>query len=342
MAPARRNHRRRDWPARLYEPRPGYYVWRHPDGTTYTIGAIPFAVARNEALQANAYVAAQRPGLVARLSGATNTVEQLLERMPVAEKPKTATQHRYYDGVIRAALGSLVCATVTVRDVADMLEPLPPTARNLIRGRARTVFRKGMALGWMHGNPAEATETVRVRVTRGRLTLETFQTIRAAAPAWAQRAMDVALVLGCDVSTLASLHRRMVADGHLTFTRQKTGAVIRVPLALRLDVAGLCLADLVPRGIRSFVHDPDPHGNAGPRVTAERISAAFTEARRAVGLPDAAEGGPSFHEIRSLAKRLYTAQGNVDTLALLGHADERTGDLYADPRGVEPVLVRVG
>ena len=45
---------------------------------------------------------------------------------------------------------------------------------------------------------------------------------------------------------------------------------------------------------------------------------------------------------RSLAKRLYTEQGGVDTKALLGHATERMSALYADPRGVEPIKVRIG
>jgi hypothetical protein len=57
-------------------------------------------------------------------------------------------------------------------------------------------------------------------------------------------------------------------------------------------------------------------------------------------LPDGSEA-PTFHEIRSLAKREYLKQGGVDTLALLGHTDEKMGALYADNRGVEPVTVAV-
>lgn len=47
-------------------------------------------------------------------------------------------------------------------------------------------------------------------------------------------------------------------------------------------------------------------------------------------------------KIRSLAKRLYEQQGNVDTKALLGHATQRMADMYADPRGIEAIKVRVG
>lgn len=346
MAAARRSHRKRDWPRGLYETRPGYFVWREPGkdgkpGATWPLGRVPLAVARNEALAANTHLSEQRPDLVARLMGADHTVADLLDAMPVAENANTAQQHRSTDRRIRALWGPRQCASLTVRDIADELEKLPPAAAKQLRTRLVRLFRRGMAKGWMPSNPAEATERPRVVVKRGRLTLETFRQVRALCEPWMQRACDVALVLGCDESTLATLHRRMVVDGVLDFVRVKTKARVRVSLALRLDAAGLCLADFVPRGVTYFVHDPSPHGNAGPRVTGPRISKAFTAARRAAGLPDAKHGGPSFHEIRSLAKRLYDAQGNVDTLALLGHADKRTGDTYRDARDVAPELVRI-
>jgi hypothetical protein len=75
-------------------------------------------------------------------------------------------------------------------------------------------------------------------------------------------------------------------------------------------------------------------------VHPDRISHAFTEARKLAEIPD--EGAPTFHEIRSLSKRLYDAQGNVDTKALLGHTTEQAADIYADPRGIEPIRVRIG
>jgi hypothetical protein len=45
--------------------------------------------------------------------------------------------------------------------------------------------------------------------------------------------------------------------------------------------------------------------------------------------------------MRSLSKRLYMEQGNVDTKALLGHMTDAIADLYANSRGLEPVRVRI-
>ena len=48
---------------------------------------------------------------------------------------------------------------------------------------------------------------------------------------------------------------------------------------------------------------------------------------------------PTYHEIRSLAERLYRAQG-IDTQALLGHRHARMTEVYADPRQAEWLKVR--
>lgn len=114
MSPARRSIKRRDWPRGLYESRPGYYVWRHPDGHALPIGRVPLAVAKNEALAANQHVAEQRPGLVERLTGAANTVDALLERMPVPDKPNTAKSLRSLDKIISGQLGASLCGSLTV------------------------------------------------------------------------------------------------------------------------------------------------------------------------------------------------------------------------------------
>ncbi len=51
------------------------------------------------------------------------------------------------------------------------------------------------------------------------------------------------------------------------------------------------------------------------------------------GLDFAPRTPPTFHEIRSLAVRLYKAQGNISRQELLGHKDEKTTLVYEDGRG---------
>jgi hypothetical protein len=310
-------------------------------------------------MQANAHILASKPSLLDRLTGQTNTVAALLEKMPTPEAKNTAKSLRSLDRIILEHLGQRQCLELSVAHCAEMLEQVYASGRartaQALRSRLIVVCQEGMALGWLEKNPAESTRARRVEVKRGRLTLETFQAIYARAPEvneWLQHAMRLALVTGQDRSTVATMTRSMVQtiDGQrvLVVQRSKTAKKnkpVAIPLRLRLDALGWCLEDVLAHrtGVVSpyYLHHVSPHGNAPPGspVFVDRISKAFTEARVLAGLPD--EGAVTFHELRSLAKRLYEKQGGVDTKALLGHASEKTAALYQDARGVEAVVVKV-
>ncbi len=352
MSPARRSEARRTWPRGLYAPRPGYYVWRSATGKTYALGMIPLAAAKAEANAANAHEAALKPTLVERMSGAAKTVGDLLDKLKPAKAVSTNRTNKGYDKRIRAAFGSVRCDQLTVAQCAELIESLADEGKTrsagALRSRLVAMCKRGQHLGWMTGNPAAVTATPDFTVLRGRLTMETFWAIYEQAPnvnKWLQRAMMFGLVLGCDRLTLTQLQQSNVHDGWLTFKRQKTGAWISAPLRLRLDVVKVSLQELIDweSSVDSpyLLHHPHNRGaaKAGDPIDPETVSEAFTAARKLAKIAD--EGAPTLHELRSLAKREYEKQGNVDTLALLGHAGERTGDLYADPRGVESIRVKV-
>lgn len=360
MSAARRSRRKQDWPRGLYEPRTGYFVWRHPDGRTLPLGRIPLADARNEALAANAYVAETAPSLVERLTGEDKTLGDVITAMPEPANANSAKSARSLDKRIRKALGDVLCTRLSVRDCSDLIDAALAEGKartaEALRSRLSVLCAKAMAKGWMESNPAEATERPEVTVQRSRLTLELFQQVYAKAPEvceWLQPAMRLAIVTGQDRSTICAMERSHVTDEHLTVWRTKTrdtNQPVDIPLALRLDALGWSLADLVkPRtGVlsRFLVHHVRPWGNApaGAAIHVNALSRAFTEARKLAEVPDVmpdGKGAPTFHEIRSLSKRLYLKQGGVDTKALLGHATDSSANLYADPRGVEHIRVRV-
>lgn len=363
MNAARRGIKRRDWPKGLREPRPGYYAWESPlNGKILPIGRVPLATAKAEAMAANLHIDGMRPSLVDRLAGTDRKFSDLMGKMPTPENKNTAKSQRSQDKIIRAAIGTVPAAALTVKHCADILESLIDDDKvrqaQAVRSRLMMICAKGQALGWMDSNPAEVTENPRPVVKRGRLTLEMWRAIYAKAPEvseWLQRAIALATVTGADRSTIAGLTRADVVGDDLIVTRSKTenstGLRVAVPLDLRLDAVGLTLRDLVtPKtGVVSkyLVHHVSPWGNAPPGspIFPDRITKAFTEARILAGIPDTLPDGkaaPTFHELRSLAKRLYVAQGGVDHKTLLGHATDRAANLYADPRGAEPVRVKLG
>jgi len=333
-------------------------VWRHPDGRTFALGAIPLAHAIHQAMQANAHVLASKPSLLDRLTGQTNTVADLLLKMPASDVPNTAKSVRSLDKIIAAALGRVPCLELTVQRCAELIDKIAetkPRSAQAVRSRLIAVCQKGQQLGWLDSNPAEVTGKPRAEVQRGRLTLETFRAIYDQAPnvnEWLQHAMRLAIVTGQDRSTVASMTRSMVQtiDGQrvLVVQRSKTkkkNKPVAIPLRLRLDALGWALEDVLAHrtGVVSpyYLHHVSPHGNAPPGspVFVDAISRAFTAARVLAGLPD--EAAPTYHELRSLSKRLYDKQGGVDTQQLLGHASAKTAAIYADARGVEAVMVRV-
>lgn len=359
MNAARRNLKRRDWPRGLYESKPGYYVWRSLSGKSLAIGRVELPDAKAEANAANAFEEGSALKLVDKLSGAAHTIADILDNMK--DKPSavnTVKARKSQDGIIRAALGTRQCRELTVAHCADMLEKIEDAGKGrsaeAVRSRLIKVCRRGMRLGWLTSNPAEATDSAHVVVKRGRLTLDTFKAIYAVAPRispWLQRAMMIGLVLGADRTTIAGLQRSNVAGGLLTYQRQKTGRLIAVPLVLRMEAIGVSLDELVTarRKVLSpyLLHHARAQGQAkiGAPIHPDTISQAFTDARKLADIPDVMPDGklaPTFHELRSLCKREYDKQGKVDTKALLGHAGERVSELYADSRGVEPVRVKVG
>jgi integrase len=358
MSPRPRIRRRANWPDNLHEPRPGYYTWRDPrDGKTHVLGRIDLALAIFEAQEANVVAAKSLPTktLAERISAPRETIADLLKKMPTAGvKPATIQHRKYRDRFIENSIGTIPCADLTTKHVADMLEKIEAEGKMQwavqIRSRMKALCRRGMALGWMTVNVADQTDRAKVVVKRKRMSLEVFNKTLEKAPEvapWLPNAMLLALVSGQDLSTVGTWERSAQQDGYAVLTRSKTGVRIAIPLKLRLDVIGLSLEDVIARcrstGVVSkyLIHHirPNVHAPRGSKIKLKTISEKFLAARRLAGFK--AEDDPTFHEIRSLCKRLYMQQGGVDTKALLGHMSDGTAAIYANTRGLEPVKVKI-
>lgn len=357
MAARPRIRRRANWPANMHEPRPGYYTWRDPrDGKTHILGRMDLAQAIYEAQQANAIVKSGKATrtLAERLAEQHKTVSDLIEKMPTDGKPSTVSARKYYDAEIRKSIGSKDCSELTVKDVSNIIEAIKERGKlrwaQAVRSRLVQICAKGVALGWMEKNVAEVTETMKVKVQRKRLTLDEFKAILAKAPEvaeWLPNAMLLALVSGQDRSTVARWETDSVVGDVAIVRRSKTEARIAIPTRLRMDAIGMSLADVIERckstGIESkyLIHHHRKHVLVyrGSHVKIGSVSQAFADARELAGIKG--QNAPTFHEIRSLTKRLYLEQGGVDTKALLGHSNDQTANLYANSRGLEPIKVKI-
>lgn len=209
----------------------------------------------------------------------------------------------------------------------------------------RDMFREAVNYGWIDRDPTLGVRAPRVRVRRLRLTLEQWQEMYRFAldkqPPWSARMLVLALVTGQRRSDLRKMRFSDVWDGLLHVEQQKTGTRIAIPLALRLDALGVTVGDAIEacRGYAPISQDGDAEllrkTTGRPPVPAS-MSWRFEQAREMALPPHRSTAHPpSLHECRSLAARMYDAQGIADIQTLLGHTDAAMTELYKDDRGLD-------
>lgn len=369
MASRPRARAKRDWPRGLRESKPGYFVWDSPEdsplkGASKAIGRVPLADAKLQAIEANLWAEGQRAErrLIDTLEGTTASVgdwlttwtARLESKGEVAEN--TLKSYRSLARAVADEIGGVQLARLAVKDVAQALDSLAEArgqrTAQAARSMLKTAFTAAVAKGLLATNPALSTEAVSVTVQRQRFTWESFSAVWALlerdGPAWLRNAAALALVSGQRREDIAAAQFSSFTADEWRLEQGKTGKRLAIPLDLRLEVLGLSLRDVLAACRRTgvvskhLIHQTQPYGNSpvGAPLVPDRLTKRFSDAVAAALGPG--DGLPTFHELRSLAKRLYTAQGGVDTKTLLGHATERMEDLYADARGAEFERVRLG
>jgi len=184
-------------------------------------------------------------------------------------------------------------------------------------------------------------------VKRERLELAQYLPTREAAsamPEWFSLAMDLALVTGQRREDLTQMQFDHVVDGRLQVEQGKTGALISLPLDLELKAVNLRLGTVIDRCrlasttgfmLGAGIRKNSPDGSLHP----DGLTKKFVATRKASGL-EFEENPPTFHEIRSLAGRLYEKERGRDfAQKLLGHTSEMMTLKYLNTRGKEYVML---
>jgi integrase len=362
LSSQRRSARNRALPTGVRE-RAGYYTWTNPqNGQELGLGR-DRARAIAEAIEANNYILGltRQVRLVDRLTGESDRTvgawadiyaQQLEQRDHADQTRRTNATHLRRT---RADLGDdTAISRITTRDIAGAIGKLRAQEKKRMaqsfRSFLKDFFRAAMAEGWIESNPVLVTEAVAVEVQRARLTLDIFLAVRMKAQPWLKNAMDLALISAQRREDIADAQFTAFHDAAWYCEQGKTKNKVCIPYSLRLDVIGMSLGDIVTRcqssGIRSkhLIHQTHAWGNSpvGSQIWRDTITRHFSKIVTTLGHDFGARTSPTFHEIRSLAERLYKAQGNVDTQELLGHRDPRMTQIYHNARGAEWVHVKVG
>lgn len=370
MAARPRSLARRNWPSNLYaRERNGkrYFFWRNPQtGQDYGLGT-DFLKAKIEALEANLHLAAESSSrrLVDRLS--TEGKGTVSDFLPIMRKDlegrglsaNTIKSNEWKLRAIEAAVGGLVIERVTTKDLSDrLIEPRIAAGKKRsavsILSMLTDMWNVAIRKGWTGRNPADALSVGNVEVLRGRLSLEQFRAIYAAAIGlgdnWIANMLKLAIVSAQPRECLCEWEFSDSHDGFVWNERGKTGAKIKLPLTLAVPVLGWTLDEAVKQCrddtlSRYMLHHnrPRAYSKPGDQIFIDTLTKGFARARDAAGI--ASEKGkkpPSLHEVRSLSLRLYRdAYGTDFAQNLAGHKEASTTNIYTDVRGSEWIEVKL-
>lgn len=336
------------------------YFWRNPTtGKEIPLGKIARRDAISQAIEANHYIEQNYTPvlLLEKLKGSHEyTMAAWLERYDIIFKRRKLSDNTYKArngqiAIIKEKMGKMILSKITTRHIADFLELWvrqdKKTMAAIMRSVLSDIFREAIVEGHLEHNPVASTRSAKPMVKRERLELEQYTAIREAAtafPTWFGLAMDLALVTGQRREDVALIRFDHVVNGRLQINQGKTGAMISIPLDLELRAVKLRLGTVIDRcrlasttdfmisaGIRKNSQD----GSFNP----DSLTKKFVAARNKAGiiLEDAP---PTFHEIRSLAGRLYEKErGKEFAMKILGHKSEKMTNKYLDMRGKEYVML---
>lgn len=359
MNARRRIASRRQFPDNLYCKTDGYFWYKNPEtGKTKGLGR-DRAEAFRQARQANAALASKEPASLADwVMGKTGkkVSEWALEYQQIyidtrdAEANTIASLKTRIRAIVASPFAEKLLQDVTTKDIAEFVDAaaISRGARmsNGIRSALLDMFREAEVKGLIKNgtNPVTVTRKQKVEVQRDRLSLEQFLAIRAHAKSWLVNAMDLALTSSQRREDLSDAKFADIRDGCWYVIQGKTGTKIRIPLDLRLSSANMTLGEVVKRCRDSvlskyLIHHVKKYAlnEPGDQVWKDTISKGFAKARDKAKITwQEGKEPPTFHEIRSLAIRLYEKEYGLPLAQkLAGHKSDTMTAEYADVRGSE-------
>ncbi|BDC37711.1 tyrosine-type recombinase/integrase [Paraburkholderia terrae] len=366
MAARRRQAARRNWPDNLYKNGNDYYWFRNPStGETFGLG-YDFKIAAAQARVVNAELLRRKgdTGLLQRVFGGDMTFAAWCDRYAdvYAERqnsPKSEQILRGHLKIIKAApFASRPVRQVEPKEIGAWLKDNTATVSashtSRLRSRLIDMFNEAIAEGQLNPgeNPVIALRNPKSEVARDRLTLDEFLTIVKLAReqpvnVWAARAFMLALITGQRREDVKGMEFNDVKDGFLWVEQRKSQGrtKLKIPLTIGLkalggltieDVIRECRDDIVSK---HMIHHVRHKGTAKPGHSPKLGSfstmfATYRDAAKVV-VPEG-KTPPTFHEIRSLAARLYGDEFGAEfAQALLGHKTAQMTALYRDSRGRE-------
>lgn len=290
--------------------------------------------------------------LVAQVMGTTPTLKQFIEErfikhvLPERELADNTLRdyHNKFPHIIKA-LGDTPLDALTVKDIADFLSQYPPTQSNRYRSLLGLLLKYAVSEGLIDHNPATSTINRKLTKKRRRLKLDEYYAIYKLAEPWLKNAMEMALLTTQRREDILRMQFSDVKEGYLYVIQKKTEkhgsaahlkieiepALKKVIQRCRDTIVSPYLIHRLPKKITK-----SPSRKHHTQILPDQLTKAFSIARDQTRLFNAIPTNerPTFHELRSLAIKLYEDTG-VDAQALAGHANREMTDRYKAGHEVE-------
>lgn len=359
MNARRRSSKRNGWPENLYQKADGYFWYRNPNTNKSKGLGHDRMEAFEQARQANAALATMsKSSLVEWVTG--NKQPCLRDWIPEykdlwikREKPAKSTKTAVTDFlkyIAKADFAAMQLLDITAQHISTFIEKAEQERTGniavLLRIRLSDIFRTAETKGLIKvgTNPVTVTYVPDVDVKRDRLSLEQFIAIRSAAPTWLANAMNLALVTGQRREDITLMKFEDVREGwlHVVQGKSQGETKLRIHTGIRLEAAAMSIDDAVRKCRDNVVSKFMVHHSktqrthkAGDQLAPAGLTRAFATARVKAKISVAkGKTPPTFHEIRSLAERLYKAEYGAEFAQnLLGHKNAKTTAIYDDLRG---------
>ncbi|QWM05646.1 tyrosine-type recombinase/integrase [Morganella morganii subsp. morganii] len=350
----KRNRERRDLPPNLYVRNNGYYSYRDPrTGKEYGLGRIK-RDAVNQAIDANMQLMDMKYVKLAERIANSDVIlfhdwlghynKIILSR---GLKQKSIREYENKIRTIKSIMDNIPIDKITTKDIAAVISSYTERGKNttakLIRISLLDIFREAIAEGHISFNPVEPTRNPRTEVKRSRLSFKDYLKILESAKTfqpWMPLSMELALLTGQRISDICKMKWTDIKEGMLWVQQQKSGNKLAIDMTVSLECLGMSLEDVIKKCYSVYGGcDNLIASSFRKEITTTTVSRGFVKAREATSI-NWGDNPPSFHEIRSLAARLYTDEkGGEFAQRLLGHKSAMMTAKYQDNRGSEWVKV---
>lgn len=239
---------------------------------------------------------------------------------------------------LKAAVGSETPVdTITVKDIADAMKPLPTRSAQQLRQVCVDLFSAAVGRGLVETNEAEKVlKPISEKKKRQRLTMEQFKAVHGVAPHWLKNAMDLALITLQRREDIVLMKFDQVEEGVLKVIQKKTKKYDTGYLKIFIgEELGEVLSRCRDNVISPFLVHREPErrkrraGMHWTQIKPEYITRAFKDITDNLELfekiPEAQR--PTFHEIRALGIKRYKDLG-LNPQQLAGHSTEKMTKNY--------------